>query len=50
VKPFFIEPGSLWVNGYSESFKGKLRDEALNPEIFYTLKEARVIIEQWRNE
>ncbi len=44
----FIEPGSPWVNGYIESFNGKLRDELLNREIFYTLKEARVLIEQWR--
>ena len=34
----FIEPGSPWENGYVESFNGKLRDELLNGEIFYTLK------------
>jgi len=44
----FIEPGSPWENGYNESFNGKLRDELLNGEIFYTLKEAKVLIEQWR--
>ena len=44
----FIEPGSPWENGYNESFNGKLRDELLNGEIFYTLKEAKIIIEQWR--
>jgi len=44
----FIEPGSPWENGYHESFNGKLRDECLNGEIFYSLKEAQVIIEQWR--
>jgi putative transposase len=44
----FIEPGSPWENGYNESFNGKLRDELLNGEIFYTLKEAQVLIEQWR--
>ena len=44
----FIEPGSPWENGYNESFNGKLRDELLNGEIFYSLKEARIIIEQWR--
>ncbi|SEP74435.1 Integrase core domain-containing protein [Solimonas aquatica] len=44
----YIEPGSPWENGYCESFNGKLRDELLNGEIFYSLKEARVVIEQWR--
>ena len=46
----FIEPGSPWENGYVESFHGKFRDELLNGEIFYTLQEAKVIIEQWRRE
>ena len=44
----FIEPGSPWENGYVESFNGKLRDELLNAEVFYTLAEAKVLIEQWR--
>jgi putative transposase len=44
----YIEPGSPWENGYNESFNGKLRDELLNGEIFYSLKEARILIEQWR--
>lgn len=44
------EPGSPWENGYCESFNGKLRDELLNREIFYTLEEARVLIENWRRE
>ncbi|HEX3035887.1 MAG TPA: IS3 family transposase, partial [Thermodesulfobacteriota bacterium] len=48
VKTAYIEPGSPWENGYNESFNGKLRDELLNTEIFYTLKEAQVLIEQWR--
>lgn len=48
VKAAYIEPGSPWENGYNESFNGKLRDELLNGEIFYTLKEAQVLIEQWR--
>jgi putative transposase len=48
VKTAYIEPGSPWENGYNESFNGKLRDELLNTEIFYTLKEAKVLIEQWR--
>jgi transposase InsO family protein len=50
VKTLFIEPGSPWENGYNESFNGKLRDEVLNREIFYTLREAQVIIERWRQE
>ena len=50
VKTLFIEPGSPWENGYVESFNGKLRDELLNREIFYTLTEAKVLIERWRNE
>jgi transposase InsO family protein len=50
VETLFIEPGSPWENGYVESFNGKLRDELLNGEIFYTLREAQVIIEWWRRE
>jgi len=50
VDTLFIEPGSPWENGYVESFNGKLRDELLNGEIFYTLKEAQVVIERWRSE
>ncbi len=50
VKTMFIEPGSPWENGYIESFNGKLRDELLNREVFTTLEEARVLIEQWRRE
>jgi putative transposase len=48
AKTLYIEPGSPWENGYCESFNGKLRDECLNGEIFYSLKEAQVVIEQWR--
>jgi putative transposase len=48
VQTLFIAPGSPWENGYVESFNGKLRDELLNGEIFYTLREAKVIIERWR--
>jgi putative transposase len=44
----YIEPGSPWENGYCESFNSKLRDELLNGEIFYSLKEARIVIEGWR--
>jgi transposase InsO family protein len=44
----FIEPGSPWENGHCESFTSKLRDELLNAEIFYSLAEARVVIEGWR--
>ncbi|MES2032077.1 MAG: IS3 family transposase [Pseudomonadota bacterium] len=48
AKTLYIAPGSPWENGYCESFNGKLRDECLNGEIFYSLKEATVVIEQWR--
>ena len=48
VKTLYIEPGSPWENGYNESFNGKLRDELLNGEIFYSMTEAKVLIKQWR--
>jgi transposase InsO family protein len=44
----YIEPGSPWENGYCESFNARFRDELLNGEIFYSLKEAQIVIEQWR--
>lgn len=44
----YIEPGSPWENGYLESFNARFRDELLNGEIFYSLKEAQIVIEQWR--
>ena len=50
VKTLYIEPGSPWENGYTESFNGKLRDELLNVEIFTTLFEAQVLIENWRKD
>ena len=50
VKTLFIEPGSPWENGYNESFNGKLRDELLNGEIFYSLKEVQILTERWRRE
>ena len=43
----YIEPGSPWESGCCESFNGKLRDECLNGEIFYSLKEAQIVIEKW---
>lgn len=48
AKTAYIEPGSPWENGYVESFNARLRDELLNGEIFYTLKEAQIIIERKR--
>jgi putative transposase len=48
AKTAYIEPGSPWENGYIESFNARLRDERLNGEIFYTLPEAKVVIESWR--
>lgn len=50
VKTLFIQPGSPWENGYNESFNGTLREEVLKREIFFTLTEAKVLIEQWRRE
>ncbi len=50
VKTLFIEPGSPWENGYNESFNGKLRDELLNGEIFYSLREVQILTERWRRE
>lgn len=50
TKTMYIEPGSPWENGYCESFNGKFRDELLNGEIFYTLREAQIIIERWRHQ
>ncbi len=48
AKTAYIEGGSPWENGYVESFNGKLRDELLRGEIFYSLREAQVLIEAWR--
>ena len=48
VTTLFIEPGSPWENGYTESFNGKLQDELLDRELFYSLREADVLIERWR--
>lgn len=48
VTTLYITPGSPWENGYNESFNGSLRDELLNGEIFYSLAEAKVLIEAWR--
>jgi putative transposase len=50
TRTLYIERGSPWENGYCESFNGKLRDECLNGEIFYSLKEAQIVIESWRVE
>jgi putative transposase len=50
VKTAFIAPGSPWENGLNERFNGSLRDECLNRERFYTLKEAQILIEAWRHE
>ena len=48
AKTLYIEPGSPWENGYCESFNSKLRDEFLNGEIFYSIKELRVLAARWR--
>lgn len=48
AKTLYIGPGSPWENGYCESFNSRLRDEFLNGEIFYSLKEVQVLAERWR--
>ncbi|RPH54461.1 MAG: IS3 family transposase [Acidobacteria bacterium] len=48
AKTAYIAPGSPWENGYIESFNARLRDELLDGEIFYSLKEAQIVIESWR--
>ena len=48
AKTAYIEPGSPWENGYCESFNARFRDELLNGEIFYSLREAQILIERWR--
>ena len=47
-KTAYIVPGSPWENGYCESFNARFRDKLLTGDIFYTLKEPRIIIEEWR--
>src|SRR5690348_9199466 len=48
AKTAYSAPGSPWENGYVESFNARLRDELLNGEIFYSLREAKIVIESWR--
>ena len=48
AKTTFIAPGSPWEKGYCESFNSRFRDELLNGEVFYTLREAQILIERWR--
>ena len=48
AKTAYIEPGSPWENGYCESFNARFRDEFLNGEVFYCLREAQILIEEWR--
>jgi putative transposase len=49
AKTAYIEPGSPWENGYCESFNARFRDELLNGEIFYSLREAQILNERWRH-
>ena len=46
--PLYIEAESPWENGYVESFNGKMREQFLNGELFYTLNEAQIMTERWR--
>jgi len=47
MKTAYIEPGSPWENGYCESFSGTLRNELLDGEIFYGVREAQALVDQW---
>jgi len=47
VKTTYVEPGSPWENGFCESFNGTLRDNLLDGELFYSLKEVRVVVGEW---
>ena len=49
IRTAYIEPGSPWENGYIESFNARFRDELLNGEIFYSLRDAKIDIESWRH-
>ena len=49
-KPCIFERGSSWENGYNESFNGKFRDQLLNRELFYSLAEAKYLVENWRQQ
>ena len=48
AKTLYIAPGSPWENAYSETFNSRFRDELLDREVFETLKEAKVLIEDHR--
>lgn len=50
IGTLFIEPGSPWENGCVELFNWRMRDELLDWKIFYTLKEAKRLIDMWRYE
>ena len=47
IGTIYIDPGSPWQNGHVESFHNRLRDECLNQELFPSVTEARVVIEEW---
>ena len=50
LSTYYVPPGSPWKNGYIESFNGKMRDECLNLNYFWSLTQARVVIGDWREE
>ena len=50
TKTLYIEPGSPWQNGFSESFNSRFRDELLNLELFGTLAEAQILSKRYRRE
>jgi transposase InsO family protein len=48
AKTAYVKPGPSWENGYCESLRARLRDELVDGETFYLLREAQTLIEQWR--
>ena len=50
VETMYIEPGAPWQNGYAESFNSRFRDEFLEMNYFYTLKEAQQLTKAWKEK
>ena len=50
INTVYIKPGAPWENAFAESFISRVRDELLDREIFYTLKEAQVMLERFRDD
>jgi putative transposase len=48
VKTLYIAPGCPWQNAYAESFHSRFRAECLDRQWFHTVREAAVVVEEWR--